>query len=335
MVYSIKLVDLDGFIEGLIKSSATYGPKKKDEFPEPVTSYGELSSSADLYLDKPVEFTAKGIFFPQGEVIVEYKDGKAIEPLLLKEEARRKILFGLRFCDLSAIHKQDLAFTSGFGDPYYSKRRENTILIGYHQPDCGDKWCYCQSIDLNYSFDLIFYKKEKNYFVETGSDAGEDLIDEFKEFFTPTSYLITDEDRKIENKLVLEDKDLKPLYDDGSWKSLVDRCLSCGLCNSLCPTCFCFEFKDVEEEGDSKRIRNHSECHFDCFTRVAGDHVFRQEKEAKFKHRIFHQLDYFKDKFDETLCTGCGRCIRYCPTKIDFISAINNMPDDMEGSSNK
>lgn len=328
MVKKIKNNDLHPFIESLMKSSQVFAPQKIETLPEPVTSFQKVSSPENLFLDSPVEFTAREIFFPKGEVIVEFKQGEAKEPSFLKENSARKILFGLRFCDLSAIHKQDIAFSSGKGDPYYSKRRENTILMGYHQQDCGDKYCYCNSIDLEFSFDLIFYKKEKYYLVETGSKEGEEILEEFKSFFSDTDYLITEKDREIENELKLKNKNLDGLYENDSWKALVDRCLSCGLCNCLCPTCFCFEFKDVVEDGQFKKIRNHSECHFDCFTRVAGDHVFRAEKEHKFKHRIFHQLDYFKKDHGESLCTGCGRCIRYCPTKIDFITALNEMGED-------
>ena len=61
------------------------------------------------------------------------------------------------------------------------------------------------------------------------------------------------------------------------------------------------------------------------FTRVAGDHVFRKDREGRFKHRIYHQLDYYKDKYGEFLCTGCGRCIEGCPTRIDFVPIINEM----------
>jgi len=74
-----------------------------------------------------------------------------------------------------------------------------------------------------------------------------------------------------------------------------------------------------------ERVRIPSSCLQRRFTRVAGDHVFRYEKTARFKHRIYHQIQYFKDRHGEEFCTGCGRCIRGCPTRIDWVKGINTM----------
>ena len=138
---------------------------------------------------------------------------------------------------------------------------------------------------------------------------------------------MTADDRKIDNQLKLDGIQIDDIYSSHEWKKLADDCFSCGVCNVLCPTCFCFEFKDkVEENGDGfERTREHSECQLEAFTRVAGDHVFRDKKVDRFKHRIYHQLKYFKDKFGKTLCVGCGRCMRSCPTRINFVTGINEM----------
>lgn len=345
MILEISFTDFPGFVRLVAASYNTYGPVLREVFPGEVTSFElltpELLSEPDpsmtgtLYLESPVEFGVKELFMPRGEVILEYGEGGPLPPAFLKGEPHRKVIFGLRYCDLAAIRKHDIALTSGEGDPYFSFRREGTVLVGYHQKDCGDRWCYCNSVDADFSesiphnpmCDILVYKREDKYLLETFTGEGEDLISEFADLFTPTDITLTEDDRRVENTLTftppLDTMSLEGLYDSPLWDDLVSKCLSCGMCNTLCPTCYCFEFKDIEEGGTLKRVRNLSECHFDCFTGVAGGHTFRYKKGAKFKHRILHQLEYFKEREGETLCTGCGRCIRYCPTKIDFVTGIN------------
>jgi sulfhydrogenase subunit beta (sulfur reductase) len=221
-----------------------------------------------------------------------------------------------------------LAFGSAPADPYYFRRREGILLFGYHQKQCGDQWCFCQSVDMEVSFDLMFYRRYDHYLVETGSDIGKGIIAEFRQFFDESSYVMTADDRRIENQLKLTDKEIAGLYANHGWEKLADRCVSCGVCNALCPTCYCFEFRDrTTADGTHKRVREHSECQLACFTSVAGGHTFRLEKTDRFKHRIYHQLQYFREKFRKTLCVGCGRCIRHCPTRIDFVTGINEMKE--------
>ena len=125
----------------------------------------------------------------------------------------------------------------------------------------------------------------------------------------------------------LNSLDIKDFYYSQNWKKGVNECISCGACNFLCPTCHCFTVEDEVEFNlkDGKRIRKQASCQLKSFTRVAGDHIFRDSKEARFKHRIYHQIQYFKERHDIVMCTGCGRCIRGCPAKIDWVNIINGM----------
>lgn len=319
-LYSVGFEKFGLFVNELVKSSNVYGPVKTS-----VTKYELLTDASELYFDTLVEYGAKGLFFKPGELMYKYQKDKVIPAEFPKQ--KRKVLLGLRLCDLAAIKKQDIAFGASPTDPYYAWRRDNTLLFGYHQKQCGDEWCFCQSIDLDVSFDLMFYKRTDHYLVEIGSERGTKVIEEFPQFFDKSDYVMTADDRKIDNQLKLDSVQIDDIYSSHEWQKLADECFSCGVCNVLCPTCFCFEFKDKKEEnGDGfERTREQSECQVESFTRVAGDHVFRDKKVDRFKHRIYHQLQYFKDKFGKTLCVGCGRCMRSCPTKIDFVTGINEM----------
>ena len=328
IVYAISFSNFNVFIDKISKQMDVFGPAR-----DKVTEYKKINSSSELFFDSLVEYTAKDLFFKPGELIMNFNKGNIMLPGFLKEKQKTKVLLGLRMCDLAAIRKQDIAFTQGFKDPYYIKRRENTLLFGYHQKQCGDNFCFCQSVDLKVNFDLMFYKRHDHYLVEAGSERGQEIIDNknFSKFFDNSAYQLTNEDRKIENQLKLSSTEIEEIYGNHEWKNLSDQCISCGVCNSLCPTCYCFEFKDIHnQDGSSDKLREQSQCQLDCFTKVAGGAVFRPKKEDKFKHRIYHQLQYFKEKHGETLCVGCGRCIRHCPAKIDFVTGINNMKTDVK-----
>ena len=322
MLYVISFHKYLPWIHELTYSFDVYGP-----IFDRVTSYEKINDTTKIAHEKLTEFPAKEIFFKPGEVVFRFIKGELTEPEFLRLQNRKKILLGLRLCDLAAVRKQDIAFTKEAKDPYYTKRREDTLLFGYQQKNCGDAYCFCQSIDLKYSFDLMFYKRHDHFLVETGSLKGEEIINLFGSFFEETAYELTAEDKKIENQLKLSNHNIEEIYAEEAWKELAEDCLSCGQCNVVCPTCYCFEFNDTIEEESCTKKREHSQCQLDCFTRVAGDHVFRNEVVDKLKHRIYHQLQYFKEKHGETLCVGCGRCIRHCPTKIDFVSKINDLSE--------
>ncbi len=320
MVYAISFENYNKFLDSLIQKTDVFAPVKGK-----VSSFEKLKSAEEFNADVLTEYTAKNNFLKQGELILTHKEGEVVEPDLSK--IKEKILLGLRMCDLASIKKHDIAMNNKYADPYYNERRKKVTLFGYHQKQCGDEYCFCQSVDLEVEYDLFFYKRADHYLVEVGSDKGKTIIKDNQDLFEESDYKMTKEDKEIDNQLKLDSHDIDDIYTNNrGWSALVKDCLACGQCNALCPTCFCFEFRDVpKQDGSVEKKRFLSECQLECFSRVAGDHIFRKAQIDRFKHRIYHQLQYFKDKFGKTLCTGCGRCIRHCPTKIDFVTKINEM----------
>ena len=297
-------------------------PVKKD-----VSRFEPIKDIKDIYLEKNSYFPAKEYFFKKEEVLFQF-DGKGFFQPHLQHKSR--VFFGMRRCDLNAIHHQDIAF-KGVNDPYYFEARKNTFLLGYHCNEAPSEYCFCGSLDLIDFFDLMFFDKGKHFLVEVGSEKGDYLIKKYSKYFTKTSKKISEKEKIIPGADRLENKDLSKLYDNPGWKKGVDICLSCSVCTSLCPTCYCFEIHDEVKSSDlstGERKRKWSSCQLPEFTKVAGDHVFRKEREERFKHRIYHQLDYFKEKNGINLCVGCGRCIEGCPTRIDFVQIINEMGDE-------
>jgi sulfhydrogenase subunit beta (sulfur reductase) len=309
------------FMLALLKDFDVYAPLKKD-----LIRYERIGKEdiAHIALEKNAYFPLKEFFFKHKQTLFTF-NAVSLKPVV--EAAPARVFFGVHKCDLNAIAHQDKVFLQDAKDPYYAAERKNTYLLGYHCAEAPSPYCFCESLQLVDYFDLMFYDKKEKYVVEVGSEKGELLIKKHQQFFKQER-LLTQEEKHIIGADRLEKKDIVALYDHPDWKKGVKLCLSCAACTALCPTCYCFDMHDevsTKNPQTGERIRQWSSCQLPEFTKVAGGHVFRQDREQRFKHRIYHQLDYFKKKYGVQLCVGCGRCIDGCPTRIDFVQIINEM----------
>lgn len=321
MQYVLPKAKFDAFIKAIMVDFEFVGPVKGDPSKKIEKSqYTTITNPDDIHFDINTYFPAKYLFFDKQEVLFTFK-GNEVESIPLHIPDR--VLYGLRKCDLNAIRHQDIVFLEENPDPFYKARRDATILIGMHCKE-GDEFCFCNSFKHEPFFDVMMYDKGLVYAMETGSKKGEDFLKKFSSFLKREE-AIHPTDRITINRMKLSTTDIKHLFAEKFWEDLSDTCISCGACTNLCPTCHCFSIKDEVcfDLKSGKRVREPASCQLRSFTRVAGDFVFRNKRVDRFKHRIYHQLQYYKDRHGMEMCTGCGRCIRGCPVKIDWVKAIN------------
>jgi len=121
--------------------------------------------------------------------------------------------------------------------------------------------------------------------------------------------------------------------DHPHWEELKERCLACGSCTNVCPTCFCFEVKDQVDLSltDGSRERSWDSCQYYKFSRVALDHVFRPDRAARVKQRLFHKLAYYQQQFETNGCVGCGRCVSTCIVGIDPVEVVAALHEGTAG----
>ncbi len=120
---------------------------------------------------------------------------------------------------------------------------------------------------------------------------------------------------------------LKESYDDMIWDVEGKKCLSCGACNIVCPTCYCFDVTD-ELNMDMKtgrRYRKWDSCQLTDFCKVASGENFRESVAARVRHRLFKKEVYLKKRFGRSGCVGCGRCIYACIANISIIDIYNQI----------
>jgi ferredoxin len=308
------------FLEKLRQSYELIAPVKTD-----LVRFEKINDAREIHLEKNSYFPVKEYFFKKEETLLQFNGKKFITPELKIPE---RVFFGIRRCDLNGIMHQDKVFIEDVNDPYYIAAREKSFLLGYHCNTAPSPYCFCGSLDLADFYDLMFYDRDNKILVEIGSEKGQFLIKKFRKYFAATGSKIKVEEKIIPGADRLQKKDISQFYDHPSWKKGVEICLSCGACTSLCPTCYCFSINDeisMKNQKISERKRAWSSCQLQEFSEVAGNHIFRKEREERFKHRIYHQLQYFKEKYGIQMCVGCGRCIEGCPTRIDFVEIINDM----------
>lgn len=316
-LYKITKKNFNDFLNVFVKKSILYAPKKTD-----AVRFSKIENISEIYLEKQSDFPIKEYFFRNREVLFSFKKNKINVDIA---KPKKRVFFGLRRCDLNGVAHQDFIFMEKHNDVYYTAQRESSILLGYHCNEAPSKYCFCGSLELKDFYDMMFWDKGNFLLVHVGSNKGKKLLnDDFKK----TSEVLTENHKKIKFTDRLKKKDISGQYENPNWKTGSDRCISCAACTTLCPTCYCHEIKDETKLEDLKsgdRLREWSSCQLKSFTRVAGDHVFRDSRLDRFKHRIYHQLQYFKERYDIEMCVGCGRCITHCPTDIDFVQIINEM----------
>ena len=115
------------------------------------------------------------------------------------------------------------------------------------------------------------------------------------------------------------------VFDHPIWKEVAERCLACGACTYLCPTCHCFDIQDEVMKSSGQRVRNWDSCMFPLFTLHGSGHNPRTRQGERWRQRLQHKFNYYVENFGCTACVGCGRCIVNCPVNIDIREVLERV----------
>jgi sulfhydrogenase subunit beta (sulfur reductase) len=287
-----------------------------------------VHGSQEIELDyAPTVLSPKKFFFPQEEVFLEYTPEGAITP---KIEATPLILFGIHPCEANALKIMDEAFAESHGDPNYLAKREAAVVICMDCREVCDENAFCYSVKTNYAeagYDLMLHELDGDYAITVKTDKGKTFADAY---WTTTAVDQTafDEFQKAKQAAFSQYapfKDLERLPElfrqnkkHPVWKEEGDRCLSCGSCIMVCPTCYCFDVADelALSLQQGQRIRRWDACMLSGFAQVATGENFRETAEDRLKHRINRKFEYLMEKHGQPVCVGCGRCVRACLAEI-------------------
>jgi ferredoxin len=319
-LYTIKKADLPAFVNSQTRKYEIIAPVATN-----LVRFTPIKRFDETHLEGQAYFPAKEYFFKKKEKIFDFEENKVTTP---EKELNPRIIFGLRKCDLNGIKVQDNIFLNAVKDPYYKTERENTLLMGIMCTKKCNEYAFCGSMQLQDYGDIMLYENKDDYDAEILSQKGQELVNKNKRYFKPKEGQIDMIRKTVAKTDRLKKRDIKKYFDREEWIKGASLCLSCGACNTLCPTCYCHEFHDEVKMNNLKkgsRIRTWSGCQMLDFTRVAGDFIFRKERLDRFKHRIYHQMQYYEERYLEKMCNGCGRCISGCPKRIEWVDLLNEM----------
>ncbi|MGZ5358624.1 MAG: 4Fe-4S dicluster domain-containing protein [Solirubrobacterales bacterium] len=251
------------------------------------------------------------------------------------DEPPRYAFLGVRSCDLHAIATQDRVLMGGeHPDPHYVARREGAFIIAIQCGEAGGT-CFCVSmetgpkVDAGYDLALteVLDGETHHFVVEVGSARGAEVLAEVPS--TPAE----ENDQRAPQAAAeraasqmgreMETDGIKELlyrnYEHPRWDEVSERCLTCGNCTMVCPTCFCTTVEDVTDltGTETERQREWDSCFTMDFSYVHGGSV-RASSRARYRQWMTHKLASWADQFDSAGCVGCGRCITWCPVAIDI-----------------
>ncbi len=307
------------------------GPVKKSNS----SGYSAVTKAAefDFNLVLP-ERSIKELFFPQSEPLMRYEIKKQeINTSEFKAPTSERIIFGVRPCDAAGLAIDDPLFGWDYQDEYWFQRRRETVLVTIACTKADD-FCMCTSLkltpDSEKGSDILLRPLENN----SGWQV-EELTDRGREAFKIIADLLQESQEKAAPTAVVEEKfDLEAAlawlkepenFESHFWKEISMRCIGCGSCTFLCPTCHCF---DIQDEGDTYsgiRRKNWDSCSFALFTMHTSGHNPRSTQSARWRQRIMHKFNYFPGKFNLNSCSGCGRCSRQCPVDMGITETLQEL----------
>jgi len=182
--------------------------------------------------------------------------------------------------------------------------------------------------------DLMLIDIGDEFLVEGATDKGRELMSMSNELEEATEVNETrakDTKDAAHSKVTrhLETKDidkklLASFEDQDLWEEIANKCISCGICTFLCPTCYCFDINDELVKDKGTRFRNWDSCSFPVYTKMPMENP-RKEKWHRVRNKVCHKYEFYPMLFDVIACTGCGRCIRQCPVNWDIIQTLEKI----------
>ncbi len=277
----------------------------------------------------------KRLLFPARQLLWRAeRDSDSFRIEAAQDAAAKYAFLGVRGCELAAIRIQDRVFDNGdYADRGYNAKREQAFLVAVNCTRAGGT-CFCSSMgsgpQSDGGYDLVLTELLKGdahrFLVRAGTARGREILGRVEHQEARVED-IEAADRAVAQAAASMEY---PMPDDAGailkrnpehprWQTVAERCLTCANCTMVCPTCFCSTVEDTTslDGNQAERWRSWDSCFTVDFSFVHGGSI-RQQGAARYRQWITHKLAYWQDQFDSSGCTGCGRCITWCPVGIDI-----------------
>ncbi len=333
---------LKKLFDSLASDNRMIGPVRvsEDRSNRPVYSFRQVSDFSEIDINyTSTKMSAKQYFLPFTEDLATFSIeqsalGGGWDKKVSYNIDRPGIFFGMHACDINALNRLDkVLLHSVYPMPYYAAKRQNMFIIGFGctpQPHC-----FCRSMGADtalHGFDLFITDIGDRYFAEIMSGTAFDFLKSIDSSEPREEdhvrYMKTAAERTKKFTAQVETTDLNKILDmefqSDVWKLWGEKCLSCGTCANVCPSCYCYGVEetvslDLKKARKTKMLYS---CNIIDFAEVAGGHNFRPERHIRLKYRYYHKHRGFVEAFEESLCVGCGRCGESCLAGITVPEVI-------------
>lgn len=334
----LKKERIGDYLKALSKKAELYIPQKGEN----AFNFKKYFDGSLPFFNAPTVLPPKHVIYPHSETLFKFsfkkeegnggRFGIEIQEI---EDLKKRIIFGARPCDIKGFTVIDRVFiTTDTPDVYYARRRENTCIatIGCNKPSSG---CFCVALKSGpfdeEGSDAFITELNSGFLIEVRTEKGKVLFDEENLEVAEETYFEEKKRKKeMSERLAREcfgalekiepiNSSTKKFNERDFWEKHLSKCISCGLCTYLCPTCYCFNITDEKTTFGGERIRSWDSCMFFHFTLEASGHNPRPDKFLRFRNRVGHKFIFYPERYNgEIACSGCGRCVRFCPVSVDI-----------------
>lgn len=331
------------FLDTLSKDAVVHIPIAEGE----IVSFKPYTADANICLTRPANTSPKSVIYPQCDTLLTFEyvkdpeDPKKVSVTVNdKRDYSKAVIFGCRPCDAKGFTVFDRVFIeTDTVDPYFKEHREKTTIVSLacETPFAG---CFCTAVDGGPAdktgSDILMTDVGKGYYLESLTEKGDMLlsatgVENGAPYEGEAQKIQKEAETKVKNPFganAANKVNMKLFDTDEFWQQVAAKCVSCGACTYLCPTCYCFNITDEQVREKGERIRTWDACMFQHFTLEASGHNPRPVKTRRLRQRVGHKFAYYPEKYNGVIaCCGCGRCIRHCPVSVDISEIVGYLKD--------